>query len=348
MIIIYTARRMTTHKSNVGKILADIGKITFDTLEKFDIPYDEIYFGKPQADFYIDDLAVSSYADLEKELGFYKSAIEPRDFNSLTSTSLQIYRKTSDDLSGEIYYYNNIPNEIKDIFPILINSDPNNKWYDMEKINGIPISKLYLSEELTTEQLGHIMGSINRIHNSKSTINQNINIYSNYAEKLKKRYANYDYSKFDIGFSALENSSNIYNLLLEQLNDYETKNIGIKKVIHGDPVFTNILINQFGKIKLLDMRGKQGEELTIYGDWLYDWAKLYQSLIGYDEILENRKINKEYKDDLINYFKEEFIKRFDEKTFNNLQIITQSLLFTLIPLHNNEKCIKYYELISSV
>ena len=56
-IIIYTARRMKTHHGNTGKLMADIGKITFDTLEKFSIPYDEIYFGKPQADVYIDDLA---------------------------------------------------------------------------------------------------------------------------------------------------------------------------------------------------------------------------------------------------------------------------------------------------
>lgn len=56
-IIIYTARRMKTHKANQGKIIADIGKITLDWLEKYDIPYDEIYFGKPWADIYIDDNA---------------------------------------------------------------------------------------------------------------------------------------------------------------------------------------------------------------------------------------------------------------------------------------------------
>ena len=56
---------MKTHKGNCGKILADIGKITFDTLEKLNIPFDEIYFGKPYADFYIDDLAVSSFDILE-------------------------------------------------------------------------------------------------------------------------------------------------------------------------------------------------------------------------------------------------------------------------------------------
>ena len=43
---------MKTHNGNVGKILCDIGKITFNTLEKFNIPFDEIYFGKPYADVY--------------------------------------------------------------------------------------------------------------------------------------------------------------------------------------------------------------------------------------------------------------------------------------------------------
>ena len=107
-IIIHTARRMKTHKGNLGGVIADIGKITFDTLEKFNIPYDELYFGKPHAHFYIDDNAVSAYDNLEKELGFYQDTIKPRDFNSVEKTSIEIYTKRSDDLAGEIYYYSNI------------------------------------------------------------------------------------------------------------------------------------------------------------------------------------------------------------------------------------------------
>ncbi len=42
---------------NIGKVMADIGKVTLDTLEKFDIPYDELYFGKPYAHYYIDDFS---------------------------------------------------------------------------------------------------------------------------------------------------------------------------------------------------------------------------------------------------------------------------------------------------
>ena len=56
-IIIYTGRRMKTHYANVGQVLADIGKVTLDWLDRYNIPYDEIHFGKPWADVYIDDNA---------------------------------------------------------------------------------------------------------------------------------------------------------------------------------------------------------------------------------------------------------------------------------------------------
>jgi capsule biosynthesis phosphatase len=56
-LIIYTARRMKTHQGNLGAVIADIGRITIDWLDKNQVPYDEIYFGKPWADIYIDDNA---------------------------------------------------------------------------------------------------------------------------------------------------------------------------------------------------------------------------------------------------------------------------------------------------
>lgn len=56
-IIINTARHMKTTESNLGLINARITKITLDWLDKHEIPYDEIYFGKPWAQVYIDDNA---------------------------------------------------------------------------------------------------------------------------------------------------------------------------------------------------------------------------------------------------------------------------------------------------
>jgi len=57
-IIIYTARHMETCGGDVGKVMAKVGNMTLQWLEEFDIPYDEIYFGKPVGDVYIDDRAV--------------------------------------------------------------------------------------------------------------------------------------------------------------------------------------------------------------------------------------------------------------------------------------------------
>ena len=331
---------MKTFSGNTGKVLQNVGKITFDTLEKFDIPYDEIYFGKPQADFYIDDLAVNCFNNLEKKMGFYLDKIKPRDFNSLEINNFEVVTKKSDNLDGEIFYYKNIPNKIKDLFPIFISSNKINTEYTIQKIEGITVSVLYVSELLTKDNLYHIMNSINRLHNTNISEIENIDIdiYANYVKKLKNRYTNYDYSSFP-------NSDIIYNKLLEKLTEYQNNNLGNKSIIHGDPVMTNILINNYEKIKFIDMRGKIDNKLSLIGDSLYDWAKLYQSIIGYDHILLDKEIDIEYQNEIKNVFNDYIINLYSKEKLDDIKLITNSLLFSLIPLHNNEKCNKYYNLI---
>jgi capsule biosynthesis phosphatase len=56
-IIINTARHMKTCQGNLGMVNAKITLITLNWLQQYDIPYDEVYFGKPHADVYIDDNA---------------------------------------------------------------------------------------------------------------------------------------------------------------------------------------------------------------------------------------------------------------------------------------------------
>lgn len=68
-IIIQTARNMKTQESNLGKVLKNVGKITLDWLDRHRVPYDEIYFGKPNGHLYIDDRALrfSSWDKLTEE-----------------------------------------------------------------------------------------------------------------------------------------------------------------------------------------------------------------------------------------------------------------------------------------
>jgi capsule biosynthesis phosphatase len=57
-IIICTARHMKTCEGNVGMAMARLGKVTLDWLARHGVEYDEIHFGKPHAQVYIDDNAV--------------------------------------------------------------------------------------------------------------------------------------------------------------------------------------------------------------------------------------------------------------------------------------------------
>ncbi|WP_124971125.1 NTP transferase domain-containing protein [Aphanothece sacrum] len=50
-------------------------------------------------------------------------------------------------------------------------------------------------------------------------------------------------------------------------------------LIHGDSTFSNILVDDHNKAWLIDPRGYFGSSL-LYGDPMYDWAKLYYSVVG--------------------------------------------------------------------
>lgn len=68
-IILYTSRQMRTYEGNIGKINANTAKTLFQWLDRYNIPYDEVHFGKPwcgKNGFYVDDKAIrpSEFLDL--------------------------------------------------------------------------------------------------------------------------------------------------------------------------------------------------------------------------------------------------------------------------------------------
>jgi capsule biosynthesis phosphatase len=329
-IIIYTARRMKTHNGNVGAVISDIGRVTFDTLDKFDIPYDEIYFGKPYAHFYIDDLAVNPYISLDKSLGIFSTDTQPRDFHQVEYNDDKVIKTTSNP--GEIYYYNNIPDKVKHLFPKIYNITENN--ITMENIEGVNFSYLYTNKLLKTEDLDRLISSLKQLHKSQFQFTS-LNIYQNYLDKLNKRY--FENKEF---YTNISNSKQIYTTLSSSLIDYTQ---GQKGVIHGDPVFTNIFQTKTD-IKFIDMRGKLGDELSIYGDIYYDFSKVYQSLLGYDFIINDIELDNVYVDKLIKHFESHFLL----EELNNIKLITASLFFTLLPLHlfSEERTAKYFKIIN--
>lgn len=78
-IAISTSRNMRTYAGNTGKISANTLPIIIDWLKRHDVPFDEIYVGKPWCGtegFYIDDRAIRpqelvnlSYSEIMQLIG---------------------------------------------------------------------------------------------------------------------------------------------------------------------------------------------------------------------------------------------------------------------------------------
>ena len=70
-IVVYTARNMRTCNNNLGAITKNQAGIVTNWLKRYSVPYDELLFGKPWVDWYIDDKAIKfvSWEQAKKELG---------------------------------------------------------------------------------------------------------------------------------------------------------------------------------------------------------------------------------------------------------------------------------------
>ena len=70
-ITLFTSRNMNTYKGNIGLINANTAKIILEWLDKWDIPYDEIIYGKPwpgHKGFYVDDRTIRPDEFLNKSI----------------------------------------------------------------------------------------------------------------------------------------------------------------------------------------------------------------------------------------------------------------------------------------
>ena len=111
-IILHTARGMLSNNGDRNKIEA-LRPYIVDTLNSLGVLYHQLILMKPYADLYIDDKSIAAHKDLEKETGLYLyEEHQSRIHNKITSNGNKIIKEGN--LDGENYYYNNIPEEIKD------------------------------------------------------------------------------------------------------------------------------------------------------------------------------------------------------------------------------------------
>jgi capsule biosynthesis phosphatase len=311
-IIIYTARRMETHHNNVGAVIRDIGKITIDTLEQFQIPYDELLFGKPIADMYIDDRAVNPYRNDIQCMGYLYSHKEvptnslPTNKYNRIHVENQIVIKTGPSLDGEHYYYMNLPPSLQTYFPLFINyhSLGDQSELHLEYIKHIPFSTLYQSELLTETHLDMIFEFMNVLHHTPSNqpMPSQDQCKANYINKLLNRFQNKEDYPFD-------NAAYYQTECIKRLTQYVECPMKIIPYIHGDLWFSNILLTYQQEIKCIDMKGKVDGMYAVGGDIMYDYGKLYQSILGYDTTLYGTTVSNEYHNRMKQYVEAYYIKK---------------------------------------
>ncbi|KAI6779236.1 uncharacterized protein J7T54_007763 [Emericellopsis cladophorae] len=283
-IIIQTARRMRTHQGNMGSVLADVGPVTFAQLDRYNIPYHDIHFGKPYADAYIDDLAINSNMDTMKELGWLlNDALEPstpenlsmvaaRDFNTIQAVGDKVVKSSkSGNILGELFFYSHMPSTLRSVFPAVDQVDyletTGTYSITMENIKGTTFSHLLVGRSMTRGRLQLLLEALHTIHHTQTAgspgLEPNMAISPALKAKLDAHslananhrvsiYANYAtklqqrYNAHREQYDALGPlAASLYNRLHEFLDTYEAEDKGVHAhVIHGDPVFSNAILSQ--------------------------------------------------------------------------------------------------------
>ena len=118
----------------------------------------------------------------------------------------------------------------------------------------------------------------------------------------------------------------------------------IKNYLNESVILDNVIETNDG-FCLIDWRQDFAGDLEI-GDVYYDLAKVYQSLIGYDNILNSIEIDDAYRSELVTYFESMFSK----EVLDKVKLITASLLISMLPLHDDDetKFNKYIKLIKGL
>ena len=275
--------------------------------------------------------------------------VEARHFNSLEFKPGSVAKYSPYHiLDGEAYWYQHAPAAAQKYIPALISCkiQPDTTCFiELERLKGPTLCHLYTNCCMTPNTLREHFQALDKIHECDANEDFALDIMQNYIPKIRSRCK----ASRDIYEACCVGWETVRDQIIEGLEAYAASGMAKEGVIHGDPVFSNVIATPNDGLKLVDMRGKQGDILTLRGDVMYDYAKAYQSVCGYDFVLLDRPRCDAYVDTMRRFADCELTERFGEEGLRYLRIVAASLYFSLIPLHEEpSKMTKYFELCKDV
>jgi dTDP-glucose pyrophosphorylase len=290
-VIVHTARRMLTHNHDAAAAEKDIGPLTRSQLSTFGIEYDQLLFGKPYADFYIDDKAVPADARLDFACGVYSCDEDARAHHAIKEVRVAEVPEPCLEKCGAVEaekaWYASLPPTLKALAPKVHASSPDKLV--MSRVRGVPMSRLYISGLLREKQVEGLRDTLSTLHLHKpadaASYNGGALCAELWPEKLRSRYKEHE------AFYAQAFKGAGFTMPDELLDAQRYFTVEDPVFMHGDPVFSNVLLTLDGGLKLIDPRGRIGADMTSCGLAEYDTAKVAQALLGYDYCVAGQDID---------------------------------------------------------
>jgi len=230
-----------------------------------------------------------------------------REFNSLkiSNVSNHIIKSSvnREKILDEISWYDNLETSAIKIAPNVFASESvEGVKYEMEWIDFPTLAEFQLSGIENINFWKTMLNSLDEFllnlhmpsppQEARKVIKNNLDIF---LVKTIKRIEDFRYQFYNtIGYKYYENLLNISNenisAMLKNLNEkippfVEALNQTVTQ-IHGDLIFSNLFYDPTnGKFLCIDPRGRWGNHRTVFGNPIYDFAKLSQSMFGKYEFI---------------------------------------------------------------
>lgn len=252
-IILYTSRGMVSCKEDIQKIIEKNKTILENWLEKYGVHYDNIIFGKPIADLYVDDKALNIKDFKTESFSILNGGGSNKPIYKLGKVVKKIL-KNEEDIS-------NFKDWVEDnnnlcLFP-KVNSYLYNSIY-MDYIEGNNLVNCFNEKDLF--ELIKIIYSFSEQKYNSFNLNTQLNV-------LKENYCQD------------EEINLMINKCINKLQENEKILIKNASYSHGDMILSNIIKTNNNELYFIDSRYFRNSS-----SYLLDFAKLRMSLCNYEYV----------------------------------------------------------------